>query len=53
MKAKMAKGGTVPPKGKVVKSGSKAAKTGKTPLLVIAVKPKMAKGGTVAKKKAK
>jgi len=44
---KMAKGGSVPAKGKVVKSGSKAAKTGKTPLLVIAVKPKMAKGGSV------
>lgn len=53
---KMAKGGSVakskssvPPKGKVVKSGSKAAKTGKTPLLVIAVKPNMAKGGAVGK----
>jgi hypothetical protein len=55
----MAKGGAVakkkasavPAKGKVVKSGSKAGKTGKTPLLVIAVKPKMAKGGAVASKK--
>jgi high-affinity K+ transport system ATPase subunit B len=58
----MAKGGAVakkktsavPAKGRVVKAGSKAAKTGKTPLLVIALKPKMAKGGCVtAKKKGK
>lgn len=54
---KMAKGGAVkkstavPAKGKVTKSGSKAGKTGKTPLLVIALKPKMAKGGSVAAKK--
>jgi hypothetical protein len=34
---KMAKGGTVPGKGKVVKSGSKADKTGKTPLLAIMI----------------
>jgi septal ring factor EnvC (AmiA/AmiB activator) len=53
----MAKGGSVkkktavPAKGKTVKSGSKAAKAGKAPLLVIAVKPKMAKGGSVATKK--
>lgn len=37
MKAKMAKGGTVAPKGKTVKSGSKAGKTGKTPLLAIMI----------------
>jgi hypothetical protein len=36
MKAKTAKGG-VPAKGKTVKSGSKAAKTGKTPLLAIMI----------------
>ena len=34
---KMAKGGTVPGKGKVVKSGPKADKTGKTPLLAIMI----------------
>ncbi len=44
LKTKMAKGGTVPGKGKVVKSGSKAAKTGKTPLLAIMIGvPKAAK----------
>lgn len=43
----------VPAKGKTVKSGSKAAKAGKAPLLVIAVKPKMAKGGSATKKKGK
>lgn len=37
LKAKMAKGGTVAPKGKTVKSGSKAGKTGKTPLLAIMI----------------
>ena len=44
MKTKMAKGGTVAPKGKTVKSGSKAGKTGKTPLLAIMIGvPKSAK----------
>ena len=52
---KMAKGGTVKGKDKVTKSGSKAAKTGKAPILAIMVgvakpKAKMAKGG-VSKKK--
>jgi hypothetical protein len=53
---KMAKGGTVKGKGKVTKSGSKAAKTGKAPILAIMVgvakpKAKMAKGGMSSKKK--
>jgi len=34
---KMAKGGTVPGKGKVVKSGSKAAKAGKAPFLAVMI----------------
>jgi len=34
---KMAKGGAVAGKGKVTKAGSKAAKTGKTPLLAIMI----------------
>ncbi len=41
---KMAKGGTVAGKGRVSKAGSKAAKTGKTPLLAIMIGvPKAAK----------
>ena len=47
---KMAKGGAVKGKGKITKSGPKAAKAGKAPLLAIMIgvakpKAKMAKGG--------
>jgi hypothetical protein len=53
---KMAKGGAVKGKGKVTKSGSKAAKAGKAPILAIMVgvakpKTKMAAGGMSKKKK--
>ena len=53
---KMAKGGAVKGKGKVTKSGSKAAKAGKAPILAIMVgvakpKAKMAAGGMSKKKK--
>jgi hypothetical protein len=53
---KMAKGGTVPAKGKVSKSGSKAGKTGKAPVLAIMIgipkeKKKMAQGGAAMTKK--
>lgn len=57
---KMAKGGTVPAKGKVSKSGSKAGKTGKAPVLAIMIgipktksKTKMACGGMSKKTKKK
>ena len=53
---KMAKGGTVPAKGKVSKAGSKAGKTGKAPVLAIMIgipkeKKKMAQGGAAMTKK--